>query len=108
MFIPIPVGVKSCVNHQSSCLPFLCAVLAEMMSLIFFGLHYRDIFIITSSEDYLGYSFYVAIVATIFLFVSFMASAIEASQTSTVLQNMQHRFTVWTTPYTLFLDQEAA
>jgi hypothetical protein len=83
-------------------------VVSEILAIVFFGLHYQDIFTISETgEDYLGYSFYVAILATVFLFVSFIASVIEASQTSKVLQNMQHRLTVWSTPYTLFVDQEA-
>ena len=82
--------------------------MAETLSLVFFGLHYSDIFVITSSEDYLGYSFYTAILAAGLLLLSFLAAAIEASQASKVLQNMQHRLTVWSTPYTLFVDQEAA
>lgn len=81
-------------------------VVVELLALVFFGLHYRDVFIITSAEDYLGYSFYMGVMATVLLFLSFIASAIEASQTSKVLLNMQHRFTVWSTPYTLFIDQE--
>ncbi|XP_076437574.1 uncharacterized protein LOC143276808 [Babylonia areolata] len=81
-------------------------VVVELMALVFFGLHYHDVFVITSAEDHLGYSFYMAVVATVILFLAFVASAIEASQTSKVLLNMQHRFTVWSTPYTLFIDQE--
>ncbi|KAL8607770.1 hypothetical protein ACOMHN_039443 [Nucella lapillus] len=81
-------------------------VVVEVLSLVFFGLHYRDVFIITSADDYLGYSFYMGILASAILFLSFIASAIEASQTSKVLLNMQHRLTVWSSPYTLFLDQE--
>lgn len=82
-------------------------VVSEILAIVFFGLHYQDVFTLgRSGDDYLGYSFYVAIVAVFFLFVTFIASSIEASQTSKVLQNMQHRLTVWSTPYTLFLDQE--
>lgn len=83
-------------------------VVSEILSIVFFGLHYKDVFVISPNGDaYLSYSFYMAIVAVFFLFVAFIASVIEASQTSRVLQNMHHKLTVWSTPYTLFVDQEA-
>ncbi|KAK7091206.1 hypothetical protein V1264_008925 [Littorina saxatilis] len=84
------------------------SVVSTVTAVAFFGVHYRDIFVITSSDAHLGYSFYCAIIGAFFLFISFIASALEASQTSKVLQNMQHRLTVWSTPYTLFVDQEQA
>jgi len=83
-------------------------VISEVLAITFFGLYYRNVFALEyASDDYLGYSYYVAIMAVVFLFLSLVASSIEASQTSKVLQNMQHRLTVWSTPYTLFVEQEA-
>lgn len=54
-----------------------------------------------------GYGFYLGIVGCCFSFMVMLLSAMEAIHAVDLLQNMQNRLTVWTTPYTLFVDQEA-
>lgn len=77
-----------------------------------FGTNARKFVGITDSSVYddaasLGYAFYVAIIGCCLSFVVMMLSAMEALHAVDLIQNMQNRFSVWTTPYTLFVDQEA-
>uniref|UniRef100_A0A0B6Y9G6 Uncharacterized protein n=1 Tax=Arion vulgaris TaxID=1028688 RepID=A0A0B6Y9G6_9EUPU len=76
-----------------------------------FGTHSKSFFGVTSPllpEDVatLGYAFYVAIIGCCLSFLVTFFTATEAIQAVELLQNMQNRLTVWTTPYTLFVDQE--
>ncbi|XP_005107088.1 uncharacterized protein LOC101864709 [Aplysia californica] len=78
-----------------------------------FGTSYSKFFGLGShptTDDYssLDWAFYTAITGCCFSFLVMIFSAMEASQAADIFRNMQHRITVWNTPYTLFVDQETA
>lgn len=80
----------------------------ELVAVVLFGLDSEDMFGLDGHTVTLDWSFHVAIVALCFIFLSIIFHAMEASRAADLIRNMQHRLTVWTTPYTLFVDQEQA
>ncbi|CAG5134510.1 unnamed protein product [Candidula unifasciata] len=84
---------------------------AGIYAVTFFDLNAKKFFGVTSPIlpadcSTLGYAFYMAIVGCCFSFLVLFVSAAEAVQAVELLRNMQNRLTIWTTPYTLFVDQE--
>lgn len=71
-----------------------------------FGLHHAPDHI--TEEAALAAGFYYAVVGCCVAAVTMVFSAMEASQAAGVIRNMQHRMTVWSSPYTLFVDQDHA
>ncbi|KAI8777060.1 hypothetical protein BgiMline_035313 [Biomphalaria glabrata] len=87
------------------------ALAAGVYSVTMFGMNHRAYFSIPAGAPeesaLLGYGFYMAITGCCISLLAMLFSAMEASHAVDLLQNMQNRLTVWTTPYTLFVDQEA-
>ena len=79
----------------------------ELVSLVLFGLDYDDMFGKDGHEVALNWSFYVAVASTCFTFVAMVFHAMEASRAAELIMNMQKRLTVWSSPYTLFVDHDA-
>ncbi|KAK3730080.1 hypothetical protein RRG08_055147 [Elysia crispata] len=97
---------------------------AGIYTLAIFGTNYRHFFGLTSPEyddnivfskdgqsshhvAEFGYGFIIAVIGCVLAGVVTICSAMEASKAVDLLRNMQNRLTVWTSPYTLFVDQEA-
>ncbi|XP_046578535.1 uncharacterized protein LOC124286236 [Haliotis rubra] len=80
----------------------------ELVAVVLFGLDCEDMFGLDGHTVALDWSFHVAILALCFIFLSIVLHAMEASRAADLIRNMQHRLTVWTTPYTLFVDQDNA
>ncbi|RUS76166.1 hypothetical protein EGW08_016078 [Elysia chlorotica] len=97
---------------------------AGVYTLALFGTKYRQFFGLTSplydnniifSKDGhdshhvsdFGYGFIMAIIGCVLSAIVTVCSGMEASRAVDLLRNMQNRLTVWTSPYTLFVDQEA-
>lgn len=80
----------------------------EFVTILLFGLYYRDIFVLDAEpETALGFSYYMAIVGTGFVFACLVTHILGQFRTTSVFQNIEHRLTTaWNTPYTLFIDQE--
>ncbi|CAL1542202.1 unnamed protein product [Lymnaea stagnalis] len=88
------------------------ALSAGIYAVAMFGMNHLSYFgltdlSITEEMAELGYGFNMAITGCCLSFLVMVFSAMEASRAVDLLQNMQNRLTVWTTPYTLFVDQEA-
>ncbi|KAH9513778.1 hypothetical protein Btru_042117 [Bulinus truncatus] len=87
------------------------ALSAGVYAVTMFGLNYRAYFNIppyaTEENALLGYGFYMSIAGVCLSFLAMLFTAMEAIHAVDLIQNMQNRLTVWTTPYTLFVDQEA-
>jgi len=82
-----------------------------LYSVCVFGTNYIKFFGLSShpmTDQYAGlnWAFYTAILGCVFGFLTTIFSAIEASESAGVIHNMQHRLTQWSTPYTLFMDQD--
>ncbi|XP_041360669.1 uncharacterized protein LOC121376929 [Gigantopelta aegis] len=78
----------------------------ELVSLVLFGLDYTDMFGVDGHIVALNWSFHLAITSTCFTFLAVVFHAMEASRAADLIINMQKRLTVWSTPYTLFIDQD--
>ncbi|GFR87515.1 hypothetical protein ElyMa_000748700 [Elysia marginata] len=97
---------------------------AGIYTLALYGTKYRKFFGLTSPEyddniiinlnghgshhvaDF-GYGFIIAAIGCVLSGIVTICSGLEASKAVDLLRNMQNRLTVWTSPYTLFVDQEA-
>ncbi|GFO35147.1 hypothetical protein PoB_006165200 [Plakobranchus ocellatus] len=100
------------------------ALAAGVFTLAMYGTKYRQIFGLTSPEydtniiidknshishhvAEFGYGFIMAAIGCVLAAIVTACSLLEASRAVDLLRNMQNRLTVWTSPYTLFVDQEA-
>ena len=93
---------------------FFSSVTFGAYTLAVFGTQYLELFGLGHAPDHiteeatLGRAFYFAIAACSLAALTMLFSAMEASQATGVIRNMHHRMTVWSSPYTLFVDQEHA
>ncbi|CAG5122702.1 unnamed protein product [Candidula unifasciata] len=87
------------------------ALVAGVFSVTMFGVQMEEFFGVANPSlpdgvASLGYAFYMAILGCCLSFVVLMLSAMEAIHAIDLIRDMQNRFTVWTTPYTLFVEEE--
>ncbi|KAL5013198.1 hypothetical protein ScPMuIL_007468 [Solemya velum] len=78
----------------------------ETTPIVIFGLKGNGMFIFESVDAVLSWSFSVAIASAVFIFITNIFYAVEACKAAEVIRGVTQRFEIWSSPYSLFDNQE--